>query len=121
MNERERLIELIKQGKGGYDFNSLERIADHLLDNGVIIPPCKVGDTVFAIPSKVNCELNIMHNMHHNNRIYEQVVDHIIIWQSDYMLYTCDGLCAVRSKETKDTWFTIREEAEKALAESEQK
>lgn len=46
---RDRLIELIKQGNGGYDFNSLERIADHLLANGVIVPPCKVGDKVFFV------------------------------------------------------------------------
>ena len=48
MTDRERLIELIKQGNGGYDFNSLERIADHLLANGVIVPPCNVGDTVYC-------------------------------------------------------------------------
>ncbi len=26
-----------------------ERVADHLLSNGVIVPPCKVGDTVYCI------------------------------------------------------------------------
>lgn len=26
-----------------------ETIADHLLANGVIVPPCKVGDTVYSI------------------------------------------------------------------------
>ena len=122
MTDKERLIEILSKTiypKEGVD--PAEVVADYLLDNGVIVPPCKVGDTVFAIPSEVNCKLNIMHNMHHNNRIYEQVVDHITIWQSDYMLYTCDGLCAVRSKAYKDTWFTTREEAEKALAERVQK
>lgn len=50
---RDRLIESIKQGNGGYDFMSLERIADYLLANGVIVPPCKVGDTVYHI---TNCK-----------------------------------------------------------------
>ena len=35
MTNREKLIDLIREGNGGYDFMSLERIADHLLANGV--------------------------------------------------------------------------------------
>ena len=27
----------------------IERLADHLLANGVIVPPCKVGDIVYTI------------------------------------------------------------------------
>ena len=57
MNERERLIELLMQGdiaaaKQGV-FNccmcrrEAETIADYLLENGVIMPPVKVGDTVY--------------------------------------------------------------------------
>ena len=41
---RDRLIDLL------YDSDlSLDsvRLADHLLANGVIVPPCKVGDTVW--------------------------------------------------------------------------
>ena len=34
---REKLIELIRQGNGGYDFNSIELIADHLIANGVVV------------------------------------------------------------------------------------
>ena len=40
---------------------AIERLADHLLANGVIVPPCKVGDTVYfvsrgeIIPMVVNC------------------------------------------------------------------
>lgn len=37
MNDREKLIALIREGNGGYDFASVERIADHLIDNGVTI------------------------------------------------------------------------------------
>lgn len=47
MNQRERLIELISkvQYMGGLE----EKLAVHLLANGVIVPPCKVGDTVFYV------------------------------------------------------------------------
>ena len=42
----DRLIELIHDSD-----LSLEsvRLADHLLANGVIVPPCKVGDTVYVV------------------------------------------------------------------------
>ena len=50
---RDRLIELIGEAKAieasGIDCKvTYEYIADHLLANGVIVPPCKVGDTVFV-------------------------------------------------------------------------
>ena len=49
MTERERLIELLTKGQP--PFNPLndvctEKLADYLLANGVIVPPCKVGDVV---------------------------------------------------------------------------
>ena len=62
---RDRLIELIRrctchygppceghcaecQNSDIYD-EEIEHIADTLLANGVIVPPCKVGDTVYTI------------------------------------------------------------------------
>lgn len=65
---RDRLIELIREAKehpektcprwelptcGGCDYNKddecdqIARLADFLLKNGVIVPPCKVGDTIY--------------------------------------------------------------------------
>ena len=54
MTDRERLIELIRKAKKNTKGAScdLERemlFADFLLENGVIVPPCKVGDTVYII------------------------------------------------------------------------
>ena len=52
MTERERLIGLLQ---GAYDkyINLLEFeksiIATHLLENGVIVPPCKIGDMVWIV------------------------------------------------------------------------
>ena len=42
---RDRLIELIENAY----YCDIERLADHLLANGVILPPCKVGDTVYRL------------------------------------------------------------------------
>ena len=54
MTERERLIELLSNIDYACDNGSnlqdrIEFIADYLLSNGVIVPPCKVGQTVFRI------------------------------------------------------------------------
>ena len=47
---RDRLIELM-QGWGNKNTDSFpfESVADFLLENGVIVPPYKVGDTVYVI------------------------------------------------------------------------
>lgn len=49
---RDRLIELLN---GATDKNGiyLDKIADYLLANGVIVPPCKVGDNVYIISNGV--------------------------------------------------------------------
>lgn len=61
MTDRDRLIEMIKQAntlyldylesinqKGLIDTESrAEYIADYLLANGVVVPPCKIGDTLY--------------------------------------------------------------------------
>ena len=59
MSERERLVELLKQNchckdedcsncsSNGICFTHRE--ADYLLENGVIVPPVKIGQTVYGI------------------------------------------------------------------------
>lgn len=46
---RDRLIDLIHDSDLSLDS---VRLADHLLANGVIVPPCKVGDTVYVLDKK---------------------------------------------------------------------
>ena len=49
---REKLIELIDDFYFQIESitkDDIEEIADHLLANGVILPPCKVGDTVYEL------------------------------------------------------------------------
>ena len=63
---RDRLIEMINKAKDEYPSVPLVNgckqdfavfLADHLLDNGVIVPPCKVGDTVwFPMETNGECE-----------------------------------------------------------------
>lgn len=44
--QRERLVELIGDCKW---WGSIDEMVDYLLANGVIVPPCKVGDVVWLI------------------------------------------------------------------------
>ena len=47
---RDRLIELLMDSEAFNDADGkadAKHIADHLLANGVIVPPCKVGDTIY--------------------------------------------------------------------------
>lgn len=54
---KDRLIELIDKAKEEYandvtDHNETEYIVETLLDDGWMRPPCKAGDTVYAIYDK---------------------------------------------------------------------
>lgn len=52
---KDRLIELFKSACDKFNDSdcteeeALELLADHLLENGVIAPPCKIGQTVYQI------------------------------------------------------------------------
>lgn len=82
--------------------------------------PCKVGDTIFVIPSKVNYNLNILNGYIQNNRVYEQKVNSIQMYNNEhYLLTSCEGLFNVVSNFYKVTWFLTKEEAEQALARME--
>lgn len=59
MTERERLQNLISEAFSEYSKTNKAQfkktfIADYLLANGVIVPPCKVGDTVWGV---INSEI----------------------------------------------------------------
>ncbi len=50
-SERKRLVELLIEYDTKRMFGqSIEHCADHLLDNGIVVPPCKVGDVVYVNP-----------------------------------------------------------------------
>ena len=62
---RDRLIELLHGwSKVNNDGMNAESVADYLIENGVILPPCKVGDKVWFIDRDL---------------IFESVVDEILI------------------------------------------
>ena len=120
MTERERLVELFKEANekvGEYirQNDHMDYIpkpeelwavkADHLLANGVIVPPCKVGDTVYRI-SKRYGEWCVLPRMV-SSMTYS--LDHLyrVVW---CIHTTADDYLG-------KTVFLTREEAEAALEE----
>ena len=141
MTERERLIELIETGtrlaydksleevrrivKENHHFNSAtdrtvsisEIVADFLLENGVIVPPVKVGDTVYEI--RENGRNPISGRRFDRCITTVQMLDCAAIRKST--LYAKEKRYAKNdSVRLGKTVVLTREEAEKALKESEE-
>lgn len=117
---RDRLIELIDDSgvlaKCGCHYNDVNRfckqLADYLLENGVIVPPVKVGDTVYYLNKTYTLGLHI-------NKIYEANVVRIIntsIGIGFVIRITSDyGRCEIVNCDWNKTLFSTKEKAEKAL------
>ena len=50
--QKERLTRLIQESVSGCAEYWAQKIAEHLIDNGVIVPPVKIGQTVYERPTK---------------------------------------------------------------------
>lgn len=108
----------------------VDAIVDRLLAAGVVVPPCKVGDKMYAISERrieeCRCdEICIYGNenivMTEHNCDYDCKGCPFNSWAQDYSgEYSCQGEYGVYSFNFEDfgkTVFLTREEAEKALAE----
>jgi hypothetical protein len=144
MTDRDRLIELFKemdkdfgitcpnintdknckgckyQIRGAFiDCNYLERKVDYLLANGVIVPPCKVGDTIYK---------NILFKDGHGDTVPQSVVgfhlgkfphirgrerkQYIIVYHE-----VVNTISHIDIKQIGKTVFLTKEEAEQKLKE----
>lgn len=101
----------------------LEELKEYqdLEEQGLLLKlPCKIGDTVYQIPSKVNYDLNVLHGYDVNNRVYNQKVSKIVL-DGEYWYLECNKdreygtgrICLDRS--FGETWFLTKEAAEQAL------
>ena len=110
---RDRLIELIShiQYMGGLE----GKLADHLLAEGVIVPPCKVGDKVFFVHD--TCDENGKEGYTiSEGEVHGISKDNNTIWV--FCRYT-NGLTYYHTTdEFGETVFLMRMGAEKALAEN---
>ena len=111
MTDRDRLADIIDSFFGCdsayFDIDKYE-LADHLLANGVIVPPCKVWDVVYLFfPVRKG--------------IYEAVVEEINLTSKSNFIVTRDLYFGRRNsiflEQFGKTVFLTKEEAEKALKE----
>ncbi len=102
---RDRLIELISQIQymGGLE----SRLADHLLANGVIVPPCKAEDTVWFIDVCTTAE-DYGKKFVNFSRLKRMSVDNEFVVLEDHSIVLWEDV------------FLTKEEAEQALKEREQ-
>jgi hypothetical protein len=106
MDQRKRLIELLEKADEtviGFSIDGdLGIIADHLLANGVIVPPCKVGDTVWIAGEY--------------RGVYSAIVRTIFFSHSGVEMVRTTK-CDIPFHDFGKVAFFTHEEAEKALAE----
>ena len=125
MSDRDRLIELIKQGENNtpctknedIDCTSVkctdcvrESIADYLLANGVIVLPFKIGQSVYDISEFMNGS--------YAPEMYEMKGNELNIElnKAGEYIFTYDGMY-IYPEDMGRSVFLTKEEAEKALAE----
>lgn len=119
MTDRERLIELIKDLAPDLvakcpdccdtctHGDCVGKLADHLLANGVIVPPAMVGDKVYyisAVGNIIENEITHIGSYCKGKHYYEQHGIKVPLFTSTFLLDT-------------DNHYRSYEEAEKALAE----
>lgn len=141
MTERERLIELIANAPKieipfgsraqGRTYQNIQNIADYLLANGVIVPPCKAGDTVYVISeSRVKeAEIDEIQRRRNDTKIFvafecnEEDCDSCPFnalrqkFCGEWYCDNDDGSAELAEEDFGKTVFLSREEAEKALTE----
>lgn len=142
MTERERLIELITEAHEYWlkyvddcafnqeplSFTFEQMFADHLLANGVIVPPCKVGDNVYSFDE---CSCEDIDGVHTKCEFYGYGEDDMICaipcgakCPYQYRIIKCyvtEANILMFSRKWGKTVFPTKEEAEKALERSEGK
>lgn len=116
MTDRERLIELKINFVENFDCGDCkpsnnkcrkclsEKEADYLIKHGIIVPPCKVGDTVYYITG-------IGHNLVKPAKVKEIIIDENGIKD---LYVQGDGY---DFENSFDIFFLTREEAEEKLKE----
>ena len=113
MTDRDRLIELIKKAKAQECYDLLfadidtaidmlrgeEYLADYLIANGIIVPPCKAGDTVYK--TSILGEITELKVKGFDGEVITEPYNHISF------------------SALNKTVFLTREDAERALRECE--
>ena len=143
MTEKERLTELIRNAPKiefpfgsraqGKTYQTAQNMADHLLANGVIVPPCKVGQTLYVLstchdivafpengvicPYENVCRIDDCTSFGDTLRPFPMTVEIISIGDHGiYSIFFEESKTEYLSTDFGRDIFITHEEAEKALA-----
>ena len=116
MTDREQLTALLMAGAGdclgkGGALNC-SKLADYLLEHGVIAPPCRVGDRVYEITGRKTV------SVYKVRAIRVELFGLFIEWDI-VEGFVWKSLSGINADEIGKTVFLTREEAERALKERE--
>lgn len=111
---RERLIELLDMDFGYVDEMPAEKLADYLLANGVIVPPVKVGQTVWMVHEVSDVEGRVYFEKR-EGEVYSVSKDIRNTWT--YIRYDGGLYYWHPFDDFGKAVFLTKEEAERALAE----
>ena len=123
MTDRDRLIELLRKSGASFENALPEEIADHLLANGVIVPPCKAGDMVYIKNRPL-----IISFLHIENEVYYVIqfdcddcgdcpfYEDEVSFEGEHDCKTM-GYIQFTEKDIGKTVFLTKEEAEAKLKE----
>lgn len=84
-------------------------IAEHLLANGVVVTPCKIGQLIYRIFP------------YHKQEIYSWVITEIRILENEIILVDDSGNKIIKIDDIGKTVFLTLEDAEQALEEKKSK
>lgn len=85
----------------------VNKIADHLIANGVIVPPYKCGTVVYVVRSQTSNGKNLY--------MREERIDHYRTFNNGTFMIFESGRISVRNDQWKGSVFATPEEAEKVL------
>lgn len=113
MSERERLIDLLNKSceVRGWLMNGAGIIADYLLENGIVVLPCKINDHVWFIKSAFSVLVKPLEARIIDIRGIS--IDHNILYES-ITLYN-DLTRRFTSNDIGTKVFLTKEEAEQAI------
>lgn len=117
MSERERLVELLLESgpikerdlDDDWGDNEISDIAEHLLENDVIVPHAKIGEVIYYVDFEVNADKTDF-----EPKIHRTIVTGITIAYNYTMYSTSCGKTFLHSL-FGELVFLTKEEAEKAL------
>ena len=118
MTDKKRLTALLMAGAGdclgrGMSLNC-SKLADYLLEHGVIVPPCKFLSKCYVLPTRNNNLSDITETKCLGFILSQDSYNANLVTEKNKLYQPCFGAFG-------ETVFLTREEAEKALKEREQK